>query len=182
MVEKRRAESGKNKEVKKQRASKKAPSKKKEIQLQKKLDAAEKEINSLKDQLLRTAAELDNFRKRTEREIAHIINNANERIIIDILPTIDDLERSLKSAPKGGKGKDFYKGIDLIYQRLMTVLEKYGLEPMKSIGRDFNVDQHDALLQVAKEDTPSGTVVDEHEKGYFLNGKVIRHAKVVVSE
>jgi molecular chaperone GrpE len=170
------------KEAKTHRVSKKTPPSKKEVQLRKKLDAAESEIHRLRDRLLRAAAELDNFRKRTEREIIHIINNANEGIIKDLLPIIDDVERSLKSAPKGGKGREFYKGVDLIYQKLMTVLGKYGLEPMESIGRDFDVDQHDALLQVAKEGIPSSTVVDEHEKGYLLNGKVIRHAKVVVSK
>jgi molecular chaperone GrpE len=179
---KSRAKNSKKKEAAKPRVSKKAPSKKKEIQLRKKLDAAEKEIERLKDQLLRTAAELDNFRKRTEREIASIINNANEGIIKDILPIIDDLERSLKTAPKGGKGKEFYKGFDLIYQKLLTALGKYGLEPMESIGKDFDVDQHDALLQVTKEGAHPSTVIDEHEKGYLLNGKVIRHAKVVVSK
>ena len=170
------------KDAKTHRVSKKTTPSKKEVQLRKKLDAAEKEIHRLRDQLLRCAAELDNFRKRTEREIVQIINNANEGIIKDILPIIDDLERSLKSAPKGGKGKEFYKGVDLIYQKLMTVLGKYGLEPMESIGKDFDVDQHDALLQVIKEGSPSSTIIDEHEKGFLLNGKVIRHAKVVVSK
>jgi molecular chaperone GrpE len=166
----------------KKRARAKTPPKRGEEQLRKKLRAAQEEIESLKDRLLRTAAELDNYRKRTEREFAQVIQTANEAVIKDILFIIDDLERSLKSDPKGGKAKEFHRGIELIYQKLLSILSGYGLEPMNSMGKDFNVDQHDALLQVEKEDTPAGIVVEEHEKGYLLNGKVIRHAKVVVSK
>jgi len=180
MTEKRRAV-GPQKKGKKQTKAK-ASENKKEKQLREKIRTAEKEIEILKDQLLRTAAELDNFRKRTEREISNIVRNANEKIIKDILSIIDDLERSLKSAPKRGKGRDFCKGFELIYQKLMRVLRDYGLEPMESIGKDFDVEQHDALLQVEREDIPSGVIVEEHEKGYLLNDKVVRHAKVIVNK
>jgi molecular chaperone GrpE len=181
MNEKHRPKSTQKQGTKK-RVRTKAPSKKGEEQLRKKLKAADKEIESLKDRLLRTAAELDNFRKRTEREFTQIVNTANEAVIKDILSAIDDLERSLKSAPKGGKAEEFHRGIELIYQKLLSILGGHGLESMESIGKDFDVDQHDALLQVEKEDTPAGIVVEEHERGYLLNGKVIRHAKVVVSK
>ena len=180
MTEKRRTV-GPQKKGKKQTKAKASESKK-EKQLREKIRTAEKEIEVLKDQLFRTAAELDNFRKRTEREISNIVRNANEKIIKDILSVIDDFERSLKSAPKRGKGRDFCKGFELIYQKLMTILRGYGLEPMESIGKDFDVEQHDALLQVEREDIPSGVIVEEHEKGYLLNDKVVRHAKVVVNK
>ena len=157
-------------------------SSKKTGEAQKKLKAAEAEIESLKDRLLRTAAELDNIRKRTEREIAQIIRMANEGLIKDILPVVDDIERSLKTEPKTGKAKELHKGVDLIYQKLVSILEKYGLQSMESTGQAFDVDRHDAVLQVEAKDTPAGIVVEEHEKGYLLNDKVIRHAKVIVSK
>lgn len=185
MSEKRRAGTPPKKEVQKKgkkQAKPKTPTKSKEQQLRNKFKTVESENVTLKDQILRTAAELDNFRKRTEREFSQIIRNANEKILRDLLPVVDDLERSLKSAPKGGGKSDFHKGFELIYQKLISILQEYGLEPMESIGTDFNVEQHDALLQVEREDMPSGIVVEEHEKGYLLNGKVIRHAKVVVSK
>ncbi len=149
---------------------------------QKKLKKANKEIEELKERLLRRVAELDNYRKRTEREIANIIQNANENLIKDILPVVDDLERSLKISNSGEDDVEFRKGVELIYQKLMLILGKYGLEPMESVGTEFDVEKHDALLQISKKGTPAGVVVEEHEKGYLLNGRVLRHAKVVVSK
>jgi len=181
MSAKQVSHSSENKE-KERRSKPKSAQKKKEERLQKKLKEAEKEIEVLKDRLLRTAAELDNFRKRTEREISQIIQNANERLIKDILPVIDDLERSLKLSQKGKNEKEFLSGVELIYQKLMSVLRSYGLDPMESENKEFDVQQHEALLQMEKEGTPPGMVVEEHEKGYLLNGKVLRHAKVVVSK
>ena len=181
MSEKQVSNSTESKE-KKERSKAKSEQKKREERLQKKLKNAEKEIEVLKDRLLRTAAELDNFRKRTERDISRIIENANEKLIKDILPVIDDLERSLKLSNEKQNEKEFRRGVELIYQKLMAVLKSYGLEPIESENKEFDVEQHEALLQVEKEGTPPGIVVEEHEKGYLLNGKVLRHAKVVVSK
>ena len=147
----------------------------------KKQDKAQEEIAILKDQLFRTAAELKNFKSRTEREIADIIQNANKSIIIDLLTVVDDFERSLKSNEEKNS-EHFSEGVTLIYTKMMTVLKKYGLEPMESIGKPFNVEEHDALLQMEKESVDPGVVLDEHEKGYYLNGKILRHAKVIVSK
>jgi len=108
--------------------------------------------------------------------------NANEKLIIELLPIIDDVERSLKSTPKGGKEKEFRKGFELICQNLILILQGFGVEAMTSIGKEFDVEEHDAILLVEQKETPSNIVVEEHEKGYLLNGKVIRHAKVIVSK
>ena len=151
-------------------------------QVKRKLKQAQEEIEILKDRLLRSAAEVENVRKRTEREILHVVQNANSELIRTILPVIDDFERSLK-IPEGKQGeKEFRRGVALIHQKLMDVLHGYGLERMESVDKPFDVELHDALLQVKREGTPPGVVVEEHEKGYFLNGKVLRHAKVVVSQ
>lgn len=153
----------------------------KETQLRKKLKEAEDRVHSLNDRILRTAAELDNYRKRTEREIAHIIQNANEGLIQDLLPILDDFERSLKmESSRNDEG--FREGVEMIYQKLFSTLRSRGLEAMVSVDQPFDVDRHDALLQVEKKGKPSGVVLEEHEKGYLLNGRVLRHAKVLVSK
>lgn len=145
------------------------------------LDKAESENGALKDRLLRIAAEFDNTKKRTEREIAQIILTANKRLILELLPVVDDLERSLKISGSQDP-ESFRQGVELIYQKLTGVLQTNGVAPMESVGQPFDVEKHDALLQVDQPDMPSGVVVQEHEKGYCLHDAVLRHAKVVVSK
>ena len=147
-----------------------------------KLKKAQAEIVQMNDRLLRSAAELENVRKRAARDIEQIIKKANENLIRDILPVLDDFERSLKTSQQEDAQEEFCTGMTLIHQKLCSILRNYGLEPMESVGREFDVDLHDALLQVEKKGTPSNQVVEEHEKGYLLNGQVLRHTKVVVSK
>jgi len=182
MHDNREREKTPKKEGKKHPREKTSQIKSKEAHLVKKLQKAEKEIEMLNDRLLRIAAELDNFRKRTEREVSQIVQNANASLLKDILPVVDDLERSLKNMQNRGKAGEFRKGVELIFQKLMSILQMHGLQAMESVGRPFDVEYHDALLQVVKEGTPPGMVVEEHEKGYLLNGRVLRHAKVLVSK
>jgi len=171
-----------SKTEKKQKSSKRRTSQNKEQELKKKLDKAKKEIESLKDQLLRRTAEIDNMRKRTEREVARIIRSANRDLIRDILSVVDDLERSLEASKNKSAEHELLEGVELIHQKLMSVFSRYGLTPIESVGQPFDVEKHEALMQVEKSDVPSGTVVEEYEKGYMLNGEVLRHAKVVVSK
>jgi molecular chaperone GrpE len=150
--------------------------------LQKKIKEKESEFKKVKEQLLRTAAELENVKKRKEREIALIIRSANDKLISDILPVLDDFERFFKASEEHRKSNELEEGANLIYQKLLSALTNYGLRPMESKGMSFNVDEHDALLQVEKEGVQPGVVVEEHEKGYYLNDRVLRHAKVLVSK
>jgi molecular chaperone GrpE len=145
------------------------------------LQKSKSENEALKERLLRIAAEFDNTKKRTEREIAQIILTANKRLILDLLPVVDDLERSLKISADQDP-ESFRQGVELIYQKLTGILKNQGVAPMESVGQPFDVDKHDALLQVEQPDAPSGIVVQEHEKGYCLHDAVLRHAKVVVSK
>ncbi|HHS13236.1 MAG TPA: nucleotide exchange factor GrpE [bacterium] len=145
-----------------------------------KLEQAEKTIAELKDQQLRLLAELDNVRKRSEREMGKIVLHANTELIRAVLPVIDDMERSLKSADK--KNAEFFRGVELIHQKLLQILQSFGLQVMETTGKPFDVDRHDALMQVNEEGIPSGHVVSEHEKGYLLHDQVIRHAKVIVNK
>jgi len=149
--------------------------------VQAKISELENTIAQLKDQLLRKAAEFDNYKRRVENEALATIQYANERLLDELLPVIDDFERSLKA----GKGKkDFdalYSGIELIYQKLMKILETQGMKSYDVIGKPFNTDFHDAVFLMPKAGVPPHTVIEEVEKGYIFNDKVLRHAKVVVS-
>ena len=146
-----------------------------------KIAELEKATSQLKEQLLRKAAEFDNYKKRTENDTLMTIQFANERLIESLLPVVDDFERSMKM----GKGtKDFdtlYSGLELIFQKFMKVLQAQGLKPYDVVGKPFHTDHHDALMQMPKEGVPPHTVIEEVEKGYMLNDKVLRHAKVIVS-
>jgi molecular chaperone GrpE len=163
-------------------------------ELRKKIEELEQSTAQLKDQLLRKAAEFDNFKKRSEAEALSVIRFANEDLLLKVLPVLDDLERSFKAL--GGKqeasGQDaaaeadrreasFISGGELIYGKLRKALEQAGLKPFESVGRPFNPELHDALLQVPREDLPHHTVVEEVDRGYQMNERVIRHARVIVS-
>ncbi|HUI10568.1 MAG TPA: nucleotide exchange factor GrpE [Bacteroidota bacterium] len=145
------------------------------------LEAARAAAQSARDQFLRKAAEFENYKRRTEAEFAAVVRNANESLIASLLPIVEDLVRSLKAAASRGEDDAFTSGVELIYQKLMKALEARGLAPFDSLGKPFNVDEHDALLQVPRADVPPGTVVEEIARGYRLNDRVIRHARVVVS-
>ncbi len=149
--------------------------------LRKQLAESEKSVGTYKDQLLRLAAEFDNFRKRTESDKADFIKFSNERIIRDLLPVLDDFERALSNGRKGTDYDSFFKGVEMIYQKLRKIFEEKGLKPIESVGKEFDVMYHDVLMQVDRPDAPPHTVVEEVERGYTLHGKVIKHAKVIVA-
>lgn len=145
------------------------------------LAEAEKQIEQYKDLLLRKAAEFENYKKRVENESATIVKYATEELIVELLPIVDDLERSLKLSKDRKDFESFYRGVELIYQKMMKVLSDQGIKPMETVGKEFNVDYHDALMQIPREDVPPHTILEEVEKGYILHDRVLRHAKVIVS-
>ncbi len=149
--------------------------------LQLKLEAAEKLAESYKDQLLRKAAEFENYKKRTEADYLNLIKNANEGLIASLIPILDDFSRSMKSGREVKEHESFFRGVELIYNKFIKLLESHGLAPFESVGKPFDVEYHDALLQMPRADVPPHTVVEEIERGYRLFDKVIRHAKVIVS-
>ncbi len=140
-----------------------------------------KQLDFYKDQLLRRAAEFENYKRRTENEISNITRFANEYLLSDILPVIDDLERSLTAGKEKSEGDSFYKGIELIYSKLMKILEQKGLKTIEALNKPFDVHYHEAMLTMPKEGVEPNTVIQELEKGYTLYDKVIRHTKVIVS-
>ncbi len=149
--------------------------------LQKRLEESEQAANAYKDQLLRLAAEFDNYRKRVEIDKAEFVKFSNERIIRDLLPILDDFERAISNGRKSSDYDSFLKGIELIHQKLYKMLEEKGLKPIESMGREFDVTYHDVLMQIQRDDVKPHTIVEEVERGYTLHGRVIKHAKVIVA-
>ena len=145
------------------------------------LSEVQKQADQFKDLYLRKAAEFENYKKRMENESASLIRYANENIVSSILPVVDDLERSLKLSKDKREFESLYRGVELIRQKFTRILESLGVKELETVGKEFNVEYHDALMQVPKEGVPYHTVLEEVEKGYTLGDKVIRHAKVIVS-
>lgn len=136
------------------------------------------ELADMKDKYLRLYSDFDNFRKRTAKEKLEMIQSASEKVITDILPVIDDMERAVANAQEG----EISEGVQLIFSKLNNTLTAKGLKPMESKGEVFNADIHEAITQFpAPTEEDKGKVFDVVEKGYFLNDKVIRFAKVVVA-
>src|SRR5690606_26641008 len=142
------------------------------------------ELQEAKDKYLRLYSDFENFRKRTQKEKLDLFKTAGEEIITALLPVIDDFERASK-AMQDAKDIDSVKdGMKLIHEKMLSILKQKGLEATPSqIGEPFNVELHDAITQVpAPSKNEVGKVIDEVEKGYSLNGKVIRYTKVVVGQ
>lgn len=146
------------------------------------LAVAEEELQVTQDRLMRLAAEFDNYKKRTSREISMLVKNAGESVISQLLPTLDNIERALQAPQLSDETKSFAQGIVMIHQQLLETLEKEGLEVLESLGQPFDPTMHEAIMAVDKDDTPEQTILDEVEKGYRLNEKILRPAKVVVSK
>lgn len=141
---------------------------------------AEDELLEMKDKYLRLYSEFENFRRRTSKEKLDLIQSANEQLIKSLLPVVDDFERAEKAATEASGSE--LEGFLLIQSKLRKILEQYGVEPMDiEAGSDFDADTQEAITQIqAPEEKLKGKVVDVVEKGYLLNDKVIRYAKVVV--
>lgn len=149
--------------------------------LQKQLDESEKLVSSYKDQLLRLAAEFENFKKRVEQDKIEFIKFSNEKIIKELLPILDDFSRALANGKATPDFDAFYRGVDLIYQKLLKLLESKGVKPIESVGKEFDVTYHDVLMQVPRSDVKPHTIIEEVERGYMLHDRVIKHAKVIVA-
>jgi molecular chaperone GrpE len=141
----------------------------------------ESAVASLKDQLLRKVAEFENYKKRIENDFASLARFSNEELILQLLPILDDLSRSLKAGKEQPEFETFYRGVELIYTKFMRILQTQGVKEIDSVGKPFDVYYHDAMMEMPRTDVPHHTIVEEVEKGYELHGKVIRHAKVILA-
>jgi molecular chaperone GrpE len=167
---------------KKKMGDKKKSSSKKPNKYLNEIKKLKEEKEQLHDQLLRKIAEFDNYKKRTEREFFERVQNANEKLITEFLPVLDDIERALDHAEKSKEINTLIEGTELIQKKMMDLLNKQGVEPLLAEGEDFDTDKHDALMQIEKENVESGKIIEEHLRGYTLNGKVIRHSQVIVAK
>ena len=167
---------------KKKKTSAKSKENKKIKKLEEKITALEEEKGQLKDQVLRKMAEFENYKRRTEKEFLAHLENANEGLITELLPALDDFERFLEHAEKEENNISLKDGVSLVYKKVLDVLSKKGLKVMESVGQEFDAEKHQALVQVNTEEFKSGFISGEHLKGYLLNEKVIRHAQVMVAK
>jgi molecular chaperone GrpE len=135
-----------------------------------------------KEKYLRLYSEFENFRRRTNKERLDWMQTASKDLMVELLPVVDDMERAMKSMQQAGDVKSV-EGMELVFKKLYNTLEKKGLKPMQAQGESFDPEIHEAVTQFeAPTEDMKGKVIDELEKGYFLNDKVIRFAKVVVGK
>lgn len=147
-----------------------------------KIAELEKQVKEWNDKFLRKAAEFENYKRRTENDQFNLINYAAESFIVKLLPVVDDFERSMEHFDDIDNNKAVKEGIKLVYEKLLNLLKEHGVKKMQTKGEPFNVDFHDALMQRKDNSVPPHTVLEEVEPGYLYRDKVIRHAKVIVSE
>ncbi len=146
------------------------------------LDKANKKIAELEDKYLRQVAEFDNFRRRVMKEKAELILNGGEKVLTSLLPVVDDLERAQQHMANATDVKALKEGIDLIIDKFNKLLKSQGVKEIETKGKDFDVNYHEAITMIPSEnDEQKGKIVDCVSKGYTLNDKVIRYAKVVVA-
>ena len=166
-----------------QEESQEQPEETPEETIESKLAESEAQVADLKDRLLRQMAEFDNYRKRTMKEKAEIILNGSAGVVTDILPVIDDLERAIANSAKSQDFTALKEGIELIYNKLMHILEQKGLQKISPKNEPFDTDFHEAIAMIpAPTEELKGKVLDCAIDGYKLNDKVLRHAKVAVGE
>ena len=147
------------------------------------LEQAQEQIEELKDKYLRSVAEFDNYRKRTLKEKAELILNGSEKAVGAVLPILDDMERAIANGEKTDDPKVLREGMSLIYTKFQKVLESLGVKEIETADADFDTDMHEAIAMVpGMGDDKKGKVLDCVQKGYKLNDKVIRHAKVAVGQ
>jgi molecular chaperone GrpE len=145
------------------------------------IETLKAEIEEAKDKYLRLFAEFDNFKKRSVKERFELMKTAAQETITSLLPVLDDFDRAKKSADAGTES--FSEGVQLVYQKLFSTLEHKGLKAMESTGVDFDPEWHEAITDIpAPTEEMKGKVIDTIEKGYTLNEKIIRYAKVVVAK
>jgi molecular chaperone GrpE len=147
------------------------------------LEKCGQELAEMKDKYVRLVAEFDNFRKRTAKERLELIQTAGKEVITQLLEVLDDAERAQKQMESSNDVKAVKDGVQLVFNKLRNILQSKGLKPMESINSDFDPDKHEAITEVpAPSEALKGKVLDEVEKGYYLNDKIIRFAKVVVGK
>lgn len=147
---------------------------------EKKEDAVKVQINELQDRVMRQMAEFENFRKRSEKEKSAMFETGAKSVIEKILPVVDNFERGLATVPEDEKDAPFVDGMNKVYRQLLTELENLGVKPIEAVGKEFDPNFHNAVMQVENDELEPGTVAQELLKGYMYRDTVVRHSMVAV--
>ena len=147
---------------------------------EKKEDAVKAQINELQDKVMRQMAEFENFRKRSEKEKSAMFETGAKSVIEKILPVVDNFERGLATVPENEKDSPFVDGMNKVYKQLITELENLGVKPIEAVGKEFDPNFHNAVMQVENDELEPGTVAQELLKGYMYRDTVVRHSMVAV--
>jgi len=150
--------------------------------LRQKLEELQCEIDELTNRLLRSQADFDNYRRRSRKELAEMAQFGAEKIIVELLPVLDNFERALLSVKDEPELQQFVVGMEMIYRQLKGVLEKEGLKEIEAVNEAFDPEKHHAVAQIPTSELEDNVIVEEIQKGYFLNDKVIRASTVCVSK
>ena len=147
---------------------------------EKKEDVVKAQINELQDKVMRQMAEFENFRKRSEKEKSAMFETGAKSVIEKILPVVDNFERGLATVPEDEKDAPFVDGMNKVYRQLVTELENLGVKPIEAVGKEFDPNFHNAVMQVENDELEPGTVAQELLKGYMYRDTVVRHSMVAV--
>ena len=162
------------------RAEKKAA--RKQAKHDKKADACKEQIAQLEDKVKRQLAEFENFRKRSEKEKSQMFETGAKSVIEKMLPVVDNFERGLATVPEEKKEDPFVDGMTRVYKQLLTELENIGVKPIEAVGKEFDPNLHNAVMQTESEEYESGVIAQELQKGYTYRDSVVRHSMVSVTK
>lgn len=149
--------------------------------LKQEIEELRKSAEDTQNSYMRVLADFDNYRKRQREEVSRLSDLAREQLLLRLLPIVDNFDRSVEAAEAEHSYDSLVEGVSLTLRQMREMLEKEGLEPIKAVGQEFDPEFHEALMRVETDEYPENTVLDELEKGYTLNGKVIRPARVRVA-
>lgn len=152
-----------------------------QMQSEETVESLQQKYNDLEDRMLRMAADYDNYRKRMARQMDEMTRSANDRVFGELIEVIDNFERALQHAKEDAEPSAILAGTEMIYNQLVGLLSKYDIKPIEAVGKPFDPQLHEAMMQVEGDEYPEGTVALEMGKGYQQGNRVIRHSKVGVS-
>jgi molecular chaperone GrpE len=152
------------------------------VKLHEHLETKKKEASENYDRYLRQVAEVENLRKRANREKEEAIRFANEALVKDLLPVIDNLERAVAHSKEGGNGKPLVEGVEMVLRGFFDILAKHGVVPISAVGQRFDPEKHEAMAQIESGTYEPNTVVEEYHKGYLLRDRLLRPALVSVAK
>jgi len=147
-----------------------------------KCSAIEEELKAAQDRCLRLAAEFENYKKRSQKELDEYRKYANERLLKELLPVLDNLQRALQHGRQSGKTEGVLQGVELTSKQYEEILSRFGVRPIPTVGLPFDPNVHQAVAMVKAKGQKPNTIVEEYEKGYYLNDRVLRPAMVTVAE